>query len=125
MGLRAWQGMLREARTALKKEAKGKREANEILEETKSELEEMLRESKQKEKELQEEVTREGTLKERLDANLAAERVQLEEAEATLKSQLSDSKIALREAEARATSFAKDYGKEFYLRKQIAEQLQV
>ena len=38
--------------------------------------------------------------------------------------QLADSKVQLRESEQKATEFAKEYGKEFYLRKQIAEQLQ-
>ena len=32
--------------------------------------------------------------------------------------------MQLKEAEGKATSFAKEYGKEFYLRKQIAEQVQ-
>ncbi|MGB2573760.1 MAG: hypothetical protein ACPIE8_05900, partial [Henriciella sp.] len=52
------------------------------------------------------------------------DRVQSEQAVATLKAQLNEAKGTLKEAEAKATEFAKEYGKEFYLRKQIAEQLQ-
>ena len=66
----------------------------------------------------------EGTIKERLDASLASDRVQSEQAVSTLRSQLDIAKGVLKEAEAKATEFAKEYGKEFYLRKQIAEQLQ-
>jgi len=47
-----------------------------------------------------------------------------EEALSTLKAQLAEAKVQLKDAEAKATSFAKEYGKEFYLRKQIAEQVQ-
>jgi hypothetical protein len=73
---------------------------------------------------IQSKLTEEGTLKERLDASLAADRVQSEEAVATLKTQLTEAKKGLRESEAKATEFAKEYGKEFYLRKQIAVKLE-
>ena len=73
---------------------------------------------------LQQQLTQESTLKEQLDAKLAAEKVQIEEAIATLKTQLADAKVTLKENEKKATEYAKEYGKEFYLRKQIAEQLQ-
>ena len=84
----------------------------------------MLKEARQKEAELNTKVTEEGTVKERLEASLASDRVQSEEAVSTLRTQLTEAKGTLREAEAKATEFAKEYGKEFYLRKQIAEQLQ-
>jgi len=122
--LKESQTMLRDAKAALKKEQKAKVDAEDIIKETKKELEELLKESKTKEADLQTKLTEEGTKKERLDASLAAERVQSEEAVATLKSQLADAKVALRESEQKATEFAKEYGKEFYLRKQIAEHLQ-
>jgi len=122
--LKESQTMLRDAKAALKKEQKAKSDAEDITKETKVDLEQVLKESKLKEAELQTKLTEEGTLKERLDASLAADRVQSEEAVATLKAQLADAKVALREAEAKATEFAKEYGKEFYLRKQISEQLQ-
>ena len=51
-------------------------------------------------------------------------RSQWEEAIATLKTQLADAKVTLKENEKKATEYAREYGKEFYLRKQIAEQLQ-
>jgi len=122
--LKESQTMLRDAKAALKKEQKAKADAEEVTKETKSDLEQVLKESKAKEAELQTKLTEEGTLKERLDASLAADRVQSEEAVATLKTQLAEAKVSLRESEAKATEFAKEYGKEFYLRKQIAEQLQ-
>jgi len=122
--LKESQTMLRDAKAALKKEQKAKTDAEDIIRDTKTELEEVLKESKAKEADLQSKLTEEGTKKERLDASLAAERVQSEEAVATLKSQLADAKVSLRESEQKATEFAKEYGKEFYLRKQIAEQLQ-
>ena len=115
--------MLRDAKATLKREQKAKADAEEIELETRSELEELLREAKAKEEELQSQLLDEGTLKEQFDAKLLADRVQLEESAATLTTQLADGKVAMREAEAKATSFAKEYGKEFYLRKQIAEQL--
>eukprot|EP00966_Prymnesium_polylepis_P302885 6997320-Prymnesium_polylepis.1 len=55
---------------------------------------------------------------------LSSDRVQSEQAVSTLRSQLAEAKGVLKEAEAKATEFAKEYGKEFYLRRQIAEQLQ-
>ena len=122
--LKESQSMLRDAKAALKKEQKAKQDAEDIIKETKADLEQVLKESKIKEAELQSKLTEEGTLKERLDASLAADRVQSEEAVATLKTQLTEAKKGLRESEAKATEFAKEYGKEFYLRKQIAEQLQ-
>ena len=122
--LKESQTMLRDAKAALKKEQKAKSDAEEIAKDTKAELEDCLKESKQKEAELQASLTEEGTLKERLEASLAADRVQSEEAVQTLKAQLTESRASLKESEAKATEFAKEYGKEFYLRKQIAEQLQ-
>ena len=122
--LKESQTMLRDAKAALKKEQKAKQDAEEISRDTKTELEDCLKESRAKEQELQLKLTEEGTLKERLDASLAADRVQSEEAVSTLKSQLTESRVSLKESEAKATEFAKEYGKEFYLRKQIAEQLQ-
>ena len=60
------------------------------MRETKKELDEVLKESRAKEQELQGKLTEEGTLKERLDASLAADRVQSEEAVATLRAQLAE-----------------------------------
>ena len=122
--LKESQTMLRDAKAALAKEKKAKVDAEDAQKETKEELEEVLKESKAKEAQLQVQLTEEGTIKERLDATLAADRVQSEEAVATLRQQLADAKVALKESEKKATEFAKEYGKEFYLRKQIAEQLQ-
>ena len=122
--LRESNSMLRDASAALKKESKTKREVEQVSAETKRELDELLRDFKAKEAELTAKVTEEGTLKERRDANMAAERVRDEEALSTLKAQLAEAKVQLKEAEGKATTFAKEYGKEFYLRKQIAEQVQ-
>ena len=116
--------MLHDAKAALKKETKSKNDAVDATRDTKQELEDVLKESRQKESELQAKVTEEGTMKERLDASLSSDRVQSEEAVSTLRTQLSEAKTTLKEAESKATEFAKEYGKEFYLRKQIAEQLQ-
>ena len=58
--------------------------------------------------ELQTSLTEEGTLKERLKANSAAEAVRDAEALSTLKTQLADAKQHLKEAEAKATNFAKE-----------------
>ena len=122
--LKESQAMLRTAKEQLKKETKAKEDANTVLAETKAELDEVLREGREKELSLQQQLTQESTLKEQLDAKLAAEKVQTEEAIATLKTQLADAKVTLKENEKKATEYAKEYGKEFYLRKQIAEQLQ-
>jgi len=122
--LKESQTMLHDAKAALKKETKAKTDAIDATRDTKQEMEDMLKEARQKEAELQAKVTEEGTIKERLDASLASDRVQSEEAVTTLRTQLSEAKATLKEAEAKATEFAKEYGKEFYLRKQIAEQLQ-
>jgi len=116
--------MLRDAKAALKKEQKSKADADEAVKASKAELEDVLKEARTKEAELNTKVTEEGTIKERLDASLSSDRVQSEEAVSTLRTQLTEAKTALREAEGNATEFAKQYGKEFYLRKQIAEQLQ-
>jgi hypothetical protein len=122
--LKESQHMLRDAKATLKKESKAKEVAVEMTKETKAELDELIAESRQKEAELQKELTEEGTLKERLDASQAADRVQAEEAVTTLRSQLAEAKVSLKGSEKKATEYAKEYGKEFYLRKQIAEQLQ-
>ena len=116
--------MLRDATAALKRETKLKKDANDVTAEQVKELAELLAESKETEAKLVKELTEEGVAKERLDANLAAERVREEEALATLKAQLGEAKGSLKEAEAKATKFAKEYGKEFYLRKEIGEKLQ-
>jgi kinesin family protein C1 len=122
--LRESNSMLRDASAALKRESKTKVEVEQVCAETRRELDELLRDFKAKEAELTAKVTEEGTLKERRDANMAAERVRDEEALSTLKAQLAEAKVMLKESEGKATSFAKEYGKEFYLRKQIAEQVQ-
>ena len=90
--------MLRDAKAALKKEQKAKSDAEEVMKETKAELEELLKESKVKEQELQGHLTEEGTLKERLDASLAADRVQFEEAVATLRGESLTPDLARRAA---------------------------
>ena len=60
----------------MQKQIKGKSDAHEILAETKKDVEELTRDAKAREAELQSELTKEGTDKERLDAKLAADRVQ-------------------------------------------------
>ena len=122
--LKESQTMLRDAKAALKKEQKAKQDAIDATRDTKTELEDVLKESKQKEADMQAKVTEEGIIMERLNASLTSERVQSEQAVATLRAQLNEAKGTLKDAEAKATEFAKEYGKEFYLRKQIAEQLQ-
>ncbi|KAL1529784.1 hypothetical protein AB1Y20_000718 [Prymnesium parvum] len=122
--LKESQTMLRDAKATLKKETKAKNDALDSTRETKTELEDVLKEARQKEAELHAKVTEEGTIKERLEASLSSDRVQSEQAVATLRAQLNEAKASLKEAETKATDFAKEYGKEFYLRKQIAEQLQ-
>lgn len=118
------QSLVREAKAALKKEQKAREESEEAMREAREAADELEKELDAKEESQGTELADLRVAKEKLNNELADVQARMAESVGTLTSQLAQAKEALKGAEERATEFARKYGNEFFLRKQLHNQLQ-